>query len=84
MWYVSLILSLGGQKETGLCEFEANVVYIASSRPALQGYRFYLLKKKKNVNRFPKIPSQCPPSYQQYRFELALGGCDLIGVKMCK
>lgn len=46
MWYVSLILSLGGQKETGLCEFEANVVYIASSRPALQGYRFYLLKKK--------------------------------------
>lgn len=29
-WHISIVLSLGRLKKTGLCEFEANLNYIVS------------------------------------------------------
>jgi hypothetical protein len=45
-----LILELGRQKQKGLCEFEASLVYRASSRTARARERNLLLKKQKLIN----------------------------------
>lgn len=45
-----LTLALEKQRQANLCETEAGLVYITSSRPYLKLMKYFFLKKKKNYN----------------------------------
>ena len=47
-WHTSLILALGRQRQEDLCEFEASLVYRASSKTARATQRNPVSKKQRN------------------------------------
>ena len=51
-WHTPLIPALGRQKQAGLCEFEANLVYKSEFRRRLQSYIETLFRKTKKQGQF--------------------------------
>jgi hypothetical protein len=57
-WCVPLIPALGRQRRVDLCEFEASLVFIVSSRTAKAIQRETLSQKSKQANKQTKIGIQ--------------------------